>query len=647
MRGVIAFDTETALIRPGCYAPPLVCVTAQIPGGDPCIWHVSDAFDQIRLWLQSDLIIVGHNVAYDLAVLGQEFPELIPLIFKAYQDDRVTDTKIRQQLLDIAAGEYRGRPEVGGAWIKYNYDLASITKRNCGRVLKKDGWRLRYAKFRDVSLDGWRSLAAYMIDDAKVKLAEDPENKDLIELATCTPEEVITYPLEDARSTLDNYLAQAKHEDYLEDQFRQARKAWALHLTSAWGLRTNPAAVEELRKETEGLLAEIEQGLIDAGLVRPDGSRDTKKAAALMVEVCEREGLEIRKTAGGGVSLDSDACKATEDPILEDYAELSTLKAVLAKDVEALKKAEVYPIHTSFGLAESGRTTSSRPNVQNWRRKSAEGGAGIRECFVPRPGHVFIQADYDQLELRTLGQVCVSLFGRSELASALNAGIDPHLALAANILRISYEEAAANRKRPDVDNARQTAKVANFGFPGGLGAQKLILFARKTYGVELDLARANELREEWFERWPEMREFFNYVSELAQNPHGATVKQLFSNRIRGGCRYTAACNSYFQGLGADATGHALWLVVRACYAEPSSPLYGARVVNFVHDEVIAEFPECDRAHEAAEEMARLMVHGANEFLPDVPSKTEPLLMRYWSKDAKRILDERGRLVPWG
>jgi DNA polymerase I-like protein with 3'-5' exonuclease and polymerase domains len=80
---------------------------------------------------------------------------------------------------------------------------------------------------------------------------------------------------------------------------------------------------------------------------------------------------------------------------------------------------------------------------------------------------VFLQADYEQLELRTLAQACITLFGFSKLGEALNAGRDPHTEVAARILKKDYEWCIANKKVYEVDMARQTGKVANFGFPGG------------------------------------------------------------------------------------------------------------------------------------------------------------------------------------
>ena len=266
---------------------------------------------------------------------------------------------------------------------------------------------------------------------------------------------------------------------------------------------------------------------------------------------------------------------------------------------------------------------------------------------------IYATADYDLLELRCLGQVCLSLLGESALAAALNSGTDVHLSVAAQLLGISYKQAFAQKSEPEVAEARQLAKVLNFGLPGGLGAKMFALFARKATGgrVQISEARAKELKETWLATWPEMRAYFRLISD-ACGPDGATVRHLFSNRIRAGAKYTEACNSYFQGLGADATGHALFLISKACYVRGAegenateSPLFGCRVVNYVHDEFILEVPE-ERGAAAANELMRLMIKGANVFLPDVPATAEPKLMRFWSKDAKAIRNPEGVLVPW-
>lgn len=248
-----------------------------------------------------------------------------------------------------------------------------------------------------------------------------------------------------------------------------------------------------------------------------------------------------------------------------------------------------------------------------------------------------------------MAEACIQLVGFSRMAEALNSGRDVHLALAATILKISYEEAEQRKEAGDksVDDARQTAKVANFGFAGGLGAEKFVLFARKAYKVTLTLDEAKKLKREWLATWPEFVEYFKIHAALALSAGaaGITLTHFFSNRVRGGASYSAACNSRFQGLGADATGNAAFLISEACYVRPESPLFGSRMVNYIHDEFILECAR-ERGHDVAHELVRVMVAGAAPYLPHVPATAKPLLSAYWSKEAFPLFDADRRLFPW-
>ncbi len=368
---IVAFDTETELFRPGFMAPPIVCVQWCVDGGQA---HLMTAWGEmtngnalgrtdepnplsslLSYWLNDPgTLLVGHNVAYDLACFAAHDPGLLAPIFLAYRQNRITDTMLRQKLADIGRGRYRGFFN-GPVWIPCQYNLGDVGGRHGFRVDKEDPWRLRYAELRDVSLAEW-------------------------------PEGAIKYALDDPRATWAAYAGQANRypAELLVDEFNQARKFWGLHLAEVWGLRTSLRGVMSLEKGAREELAELE-GLLKAPgngaapLVKPDGVRDTKAAKQRMREACAEMGIEPRLTKSGDVCLDSDACNSVSDPLLEAYAKLSSFKKVLANDVEALKLGVVHPIHTHFDIAETGRTTSSKPNVQNPRRL-----AGVRECYVPR-----------------------------------------------------------------------------------------------------------------------------------------------------------------------------------------------------------------------------------------------------------------------
>lgn len=696
--GLFAFDTETSLIRPALLAPPLVVVTYQRPGSNAAIIHANDAEPVLRQALESNDLIVGHNVAYDLAVVCERFPHLRHLVFEAYAADRVTDTMIRQQLLDTAAGTLGRYTDRHGNTHMHEYSLEALAKRCANLVLVKDGWRLSYAEFLDTPLSEWPRRAREVQAAARPRVAEldsrianekddvlvkalKKERDGLLEMINGDPMRCAEYPLDDARATLAVYLAQEKHAAaYLKDQFRQARAAWALHLSSAWGIRTDAVGVEFLRAATRAKYDELEEELIQLGFIRNNKKRtkNTKVAKARMVAACIEEGLVIPRTDGhtkdstkcrdvegkplpGGhddcaehVCLDAESCAAVEDPVLHHYAEITTLTKVLSNDVRSMLNGLEYPLHTRYGFAKTGRTTSSKPNIQNQTTRE-----GFRECYVPRPGHVFFAADYPGGELYTWAQTCQSWLGFSKLGEQLRAGIDVHTSLAAQMMRTTYDDAKARRKAGDqeADDLRQLAKIGNFGFQGGMGPKTLLVNARKKLGKEvcarldLDLKRMTDLKDAWLATWPEAKAYFDHVKAMGP-PFGqrfeASVEGLFTGRVRGRTTYCATCNTPFQGLLADIAKHAMWCVAREQYDVPSSALYNTRTVAFVHDEIIGEALE-ERAPEAAVRLADVMVEAANVFLPDVPiarEKLEPVLMRRWSKKAKPVFGADGRLIPW-
>lgn len=622
----LALDTETELFGPCNMAPRLVCVSVDA-GAWQSLMHHTQCVDYVAEILERpDVLIIGHSIAYDMCVLAEHEPWLMPKIFRAYDANRVTDTEIRQKLIDIAEGIYRGFDDEDGEPQKITYQLEDVAARLLRRTLDKNTWRLRYGELRDLPTEAW-------------------------------PEGARIYPLEDARATRDVFSVQEGKIHYLDDQFRQARAAFWIKLMTNWGIHTDAQGVFELAERTQADYERIAADLRAVGLLRHDklkrdgtikeGARDTKKARALIVSAFEAKGKDYPRTKTGLPALGKKACANSLHPDLIKYAALSSTKKLLSTDIPLLEQGCVQPIHVYCEvLVETGRT-SMRPNLQNQKRKG-----GLRECFVPRPGTYFVSSDYGGLELCTLAEVCYTVLGYSALGDALNAGKDPHLMVACQILGCDYEWAKAvndkgkgddNPEYGRIDDARQTGKVANFGFPGGLGAAALVHFAENNYGVILTEEQARELKRVWLATWPEMRAYFNFVNSLIDVPE-PIIRHIASNRYRGGLSYTEACNSFFQGLGADIAKSAGWEIAKGCYLDQDSPLFGCRIVNFVHDEFILEAPQ-HRAHEAALELTRLMIAAAEPWLKHVKIKSKPVVMKRWSKDAKQIWKD-GRLEAW-
>lgn len=603
-----AFDTETELIAPGNQAPHLICLTWTTLPGQAQIIHWRQAQEIAReliLNATAESPLVGHNAAFDLCVLGRQFPDLVPHIFEAYQCGAILDTAVAEKLIDIAYGIDRSAE-------KRPYALASLADRYLGLHLDKDTWRLRYGELKEVCLHEW-------------------------------PQGARDYALTDAKTTLEIFKLQQKHA--LPDLAAQCRADFALRLASNRGFITDFKSVDRFKKQISTEFEVTQALLFKNGLLKRQkrkgevvAVRESKKAQERLSQIL---GYKAARTPRGQIQVNEESCTASKDETLIAYNRYTKLQTLMSKDVEILERGTREPVHTYFNvLVNTGRTSSSGPNMQNPRREP-----GVRECFVPREGFVFASADYEAAELHTLAQVCVHFFGYSVLANQLNQGIDPHLSFAAKLLHVDYAEAVTRKKDGDekIAETRQMAKAANFGFPGGMGPNAFQAYA-KGYGFDLELNDAKMLKRQWLNSFPEMNRYFRHVSALCTSGVG-TVNHLFTRRRRGKVHYTAACNSYFQGLAADGAKRALFEVQRQCQANKNSALFGSHVVNFLHDEIMLEVPEA-QGHEAARELANIMVREFNHFVPDVPVRASPQLMRCWSKNAKPVFNAAGRLVPW-
>lgn len=637
------WDTETGLIRPALLAPPLVCVSWATPEGRSGVVHHRESFGLLKQILEGES--TGANVPYDLAVIGNRFPELMPDIFQALADDRIHDVLMRQKLMDIAAGCYRSFIRVNGEVVKATYSLADLSRRHGVAELDKDPdtYRLRYGELYDVPIENW-------------------------------PAEAVEYARMDAVSTLKIHLVQDQkaallsaeyqnrgwRESVLHDEAAQVRAHWALHLSACWGIRTDQQAVVALERRLDAEYEHLRDFLKEAGLLHTTGARNMKAAKERMkaalgdkCKLTEKGKLMVQGGASpaeaieaGYICLDEEACLISGDPVLERFVRFSHIVKLKSTYIPAMRKGFDTPIQSRFEpLLATGRTSSSDPNIQNLPR-----GDGVRECFVPRAGHVFVACDFDKAELCSLAEVCMRLFGVSRLADRLNAKFDPHLDMGAQLMGISYEEALRRFEDPEVKRFRQMAKAANFGLPGGLGPSTFRAYAKGAYNVDLSFEQAVDLRNRWFRAWPEMRQYFDWINAHMEGQY-AWIQQFESKRYRGRIKYTVCCNTFFQGLTADASKAALWEVTRRQFCVPTSALYGTHVEAFIHDELIVSCLE-HKAHAVAMELREVMIEVFRRYHPHLYNAVgaTPVVMRRWSKDAKQIWSGGkpgvGELLPW-
>lgn len=654
---LLSIDSETEPITPACRTPRLVCVSASIDGEKAQIipWHTASAFlaESFRAAIDGRIALTGHNLAgFDLPVFANHDPSLLPLIFGALDAGRIYDTEILSKLYDRSRGFLR-QVEVDAeddstVERKNGYSLDNLSQRFLRRTLDKsgEGWRLRFGELRDVPVAEWPERArAYAMDDAIVAW--------LVHRALWL----------EGRKLADDLYCTATEE---------SRAAFALGLMTGHGIGTSPDRILSLVDTYAAKLTTARDVAVAAGFIRDanarangarartrdghdkpaDWTKSTKAIRARVVDAFTAMGLPVPLSdSGKNIATAAQYLRQSRDPGLKAIADYNRAEKILTTFVPVLMRGMEHPIHAGFdSVLETGRTSTFDPNLQNISK-----APGVRECFVPRPGHYFCSVDFNAAELRSWGQASLRIVGFSRMAETFqrNPHADPHLRFAANkLLGISLEEAIARKKAKDpaIAKARHRAKAANFGFPGGMGAQRFRDNEEGKYwesdgmdGLLIDLDGAKALRAAWLGEWEEANPYFKFAAHVADG--GGVFRGIISGAYRGGCGYSDGANNAFQENTAFGAKRALYAVAKACYLPSPSPLYGSRIVIFAHDEVIAEHP-IDRAHEAAQEQTRLMVDAFQTVHPDVPVTAEPALMEYWSKNAEANYNPAGRLIPW-
>jgi len=698
MKTLHAIDTETHLKQPGLAAPPIVCfshASAEHPHGR--VLTPDDGMELLRELLASDnAVIGGANIVYDLGNAAARDPSMVPLIFKALSADaRILDTAILEKLHDNAVSEMEDGRE--------SYSLAALEMKHFGRdrsAEKEDGWRMRYAELDGVPLSEW-------------------------------PPDAIDYPRRDAAGTLQLLQLQiAEDRENLQCITQEVRAAWLLQLASIWGIRTDGAMVSEV---VAGIIRHHEasrERFFREGIVRvrpcnkkkgeyeradplitpewctlrlaeipPDAPwaaarhRDLKKVLNSLAEgrtvrfatdtkllktlVSAAYMGEPPRTDGDDVSTSRDTLYESGNEVLEEYADAGANEKLLSAFVNVLEQGTQVPVNAGFDSTKATQRTSYyKPNMQQMPR-----GGRVRECFVARPGKVFVSCDYSALEMATLAQVCYTMGFGSEMRDAINAGQDLHVKLAARFIGLSYEEGLALYKAGDKSfkDLRKSAKPINFGKGGLMGAPKMCITARKDGVIFCEgagvtergqcytnervteykrrsipptcakcLQIADDLGELWYSEFTGMRAYHKATvaaSREAQD-YGIPMVSFGTGMKRLNTQANSCSNHYFQNLAAQGAKHAAWLLCNAQYNNPSSVLYNrSRLVIFIHDETLCEVDE-EYLHECGAEQARLGILGMKEFVPDVEIKMEPAACRRWFKGAETVFTKEGKLRPW-
>jgi len=266
-------------------------------------------------------------------------------------------------------------------------------------------------------------------------------------------------------------------------------------------------------------------------------------------------------------------------------------------------------VHSSFNQAsaETGRLSSSDPNMQNIPART-EQGAQLRRAFIPREGWKLVTADYSQIELRLLAHFC----GDETLRAAFLEDRDVHAAVAAQIFKVKESEVTKAQ--------RGMAKTVNFG----------VLYGMSAVGLSSRLAiprkEAEEFIDAYFARYPKVLE---YQQRLLANVHATGKVRTILGRerrfdpaaINPKSHYRTRAQAEREAINMEIQGSAADLLKRAMlavHARLRARDLQAKMLLTVHDELVFEAPPEEVAAVAA--IAREEMTGAMTL--DVPLKVD-------------------------
>ena len=262
-----------------------------------------------------------------------------------------------------------------------------------------------------------------------------------------------------------------------------------------------------------------------------------------------------------------------------DYRHLAKMKSTYVDALPQLVNTETLRLHTSLNqtIAETGRLSSSNPNLQNIPIRS-QLGRDIRRAFVAAPGHRVVSIDYSQIELRLLAHLSED----PVLIESFHSGEDIHTRTAMEVFGV--ELAAVD------DDMRRMAKTVNFG----------ILYGQSPFGLaqrlRIPVEAARTYIHNYFARYPRVKECLDgIIGHARENGYVTTLLQrrrylpdiANSNRNVREAAERTAINMPFQGSAADLIKLAMIQLHERITAES----WPCHMLLQIHDELLFEIPD--------------------------------------------------------
>ena len=368
------------------------------------------------------------------------------------------------------------------------------------------------------------------------------------------------------------------------------------------GVAIDRKQLEEFGDMLSQRIADCE-GLIFGYSDGPFNINSTKQLGELLFD---KLGLPPVKKTKTGYSTNADVLEKLKNkhpiiPAIMDYRMLTKLKSTYA---DGLLKVidEDGRIRTTFQnlVTATGRLSSTEPNLQNIPVRT-DLGAEIRKMFIPKPGHVLVDADYSQIELRVLAHIA----GDETMQEAFRSGMDIHTVTASQVFGVSPEAVTPLQRR--------NAKAVNFGIVYGISEFSL------AEDIGVSRYEAKEYIESYLANYHGVRAYMkDVVANAREDGYTQTlygrkryIPELTSSNfnIRQGAE-RIALNTPIQGTAADLIKLAMIRVYNALQKHYPQ----ATLLLQVHDELIIECPE-EIAPEVAELISKEMEQVASLQVP--------------------------------
>lgn len=295
----------------------------------------------------------------------------------------------------------------------------------------------------------------------------------------------------------------------------------------------------------------------------------------------EKLKLPVYKKTKKGYSTDVDILEKLkpEHPIIEkilEYRGFMKLNSTYVDGLIVYINEYTHKIHSYFHqtITATGRISSTEPNLQNIPTRT-EQGKQIKKAFKAQKGHIFIDADYSQIELRILAHIS----NDTNMREAFLNEEDIHKQVASKVFNVPLEEVTKEQ--------RTAAKAVNFGIVygiSGFGLAEQLGISRK---------KAEQYIEQYLEKYKGVKEFMDKIVEKAKEQgyvetlfhRRRYIPELSSNNYmvrQFGAR--AAMNTPIQGTAADIMKIAMIEVNKKLEEEKLN----AKLILQIHDELLIE-----------------------------------------------------------